>query len=404
MRICIVTIAGYVHGIGGMQRHTSDLARGLAAAGHDVEVITTKHPEGIRVVEHEGVRWRFVEVLGNQVDRAWHRASHDEFVAAHRERPFDVIHSESTSALGLVRHNVHSTVPIVVKYHGNFIGLARANVQRAARGRTPRAIGREARSFAWLCGQHFPRGNWWRFHGFESMVPSRQQLDDQRRSHLIPRSKMYVVPNGVDATLFRPRDRAALRAELGLGSEHLLISVGRLTREKGVHTAIQALSLLDQPTRLAVVGDGEERERLGQLARSLGVAERVDFLGRQPPEAVARYLAAADAFVFPTERDEGAPLVLVEAMAAGLPVIATDMAQLSEVIDRPGENGLLVPLGDDDALAAAARDLLEDEERRHRIGAAARERVLAEYTLDRMIDRTVAVYEIALGRERRTRP
>ena len=103
-----------------------------------------------------------------------------------------------------------------------------------------------------------------------------------------------------------------------------MLSVGRLNREKGHHTAIAALAQLDPPTRLVIVGEGEDRDRLEGLARSLGVADRVVFAGGQPSERVASYLAAADAFVFPTERDEGAPMVLVDAMAVGVPVVASD--------------------------------------------------------------------------------
>lgn len=398
MRICIVTIAGYVHGIGGMQRHTSDLARGLAEAGHDVEVITNRHPDGIDEERHEGALWRFADSNGNQVDPAWHRASYETFCKAHAERPFDVVHSESTCALGLVRKGVHHEVPIAVKYHGNFVGLARAHVRRAMRRHTPKAVAQEARSFLWLCNQHFPRGNWWRFHGFESMVPSRQQVRDQRLSHFIPRSRIHVVPNGVDTAIFHPRERAETRAALGLGPEPIVLALGRLNREKGHHTALAALAELDPPARLVIVGDGEDRGRLEKLAGSLGVADRVTFAGGQPPDTVARYLAASDAFVFPTERDEGAPMVLVEAMASGVPVVATNIEQIAEVVDRDGENGFLVRTADVAGTVAALRTIISDPERGRVVGERGRERVLADYTLERMIERCVEVYEIAIAR------
>lgn len=397
LRVCIVTIAGYVHGIGGMQRHTVDLARGLAEAGHDVEVITNRHPDGVRSELHEGALWRFVDVVGNQVDPAWHRASTAEFTRAHAERPFDVIHSESTCALGLVRAGIHRSVPLAVKYHGNFVGLVRANLRRALRSPSPLDVAREARSFLWLCGQHFPRGNWWRFHEFHSMVPSHQQLDDQRRSHFIPRDRLHVVPNGVDVDRFRPLDRATVRAELALPAGPVVAAVGRLNREKGMHTAIRAVARADGAARLVIVGEGEQRQELESLARSLDVEGRVVLAGGQPPDMVARYVAAADAFVFPTERDEGAPMVLVEAMATATPVVATQIEQIAEVVDRPGTNGLLVPAGDVDATASALSRLLRDAEAAAAMGAAGRGRILEEYTLERMVERTVAVYERAIG-------
>jgi glycosyltransferase involved in cell wall biosynthesis len=392
----VVTIAGYPHGIGGMQRHTSDLCRGLVAAGHEVEVITKRHPDGLRREVCEGALWRFVDTDADQLHDDWFRASLKEFEAAHAERPFDVIHSESTCALGLVRAGVHRTVPLAVKYHGNFLGLAKANFRRALRSRTPIGVAREARSFIWLSGRHFPKGNWWRFRDCVSMVPSRQQLSDQSRSHLIPRSKLYVVPNGVDVDRFKPVDRDQARAALGLGSEPLAVGVGRLNREKGMHTAIRAIAALPPPARLALVGEGEDRARLEALVDSLGARDRVDFVGPQSPDGVASYLAAADVLVFPTERDEGAPMVLVEAMACGIPVVASAIEQIREVVNDAPQNGVLVAVADVDATTAAVGRLLSCRDEARRVGARGRERILAEYTLERMVERTVEVYEIAI--------
>jgi glycosyltransferase involved in cell wall biosynthesis len=100
--------------------------------------------------------------------------------------------------------------------------------------------------------------------------------------------------------------------------------------------------------------------------------------------------------VFPTERDEGAPMVLVEAMASGVPVVASRIEQIAEVVDREGENGFLVRPADPAGAAAVLRSLLAEPERARDVGAAGRARVLAEYTLARMIDGCVEVYEKAI--------
>jgi glycosyltransferase involved in cell wall biosynthesis len=113
---------------------------------------------------------------------------------------------------------------------------------------------------------------------------------------------------------------------------------------------------------------------------------------------VAKYIAAADVFLFPTLRAEAAPLVLPQAMATGTPVIASDIGGIGEVVQRTGENGLLIPPGDVAALAAAMRSLLEDEERRNRLGESARRRILDEYTIERMVERTLLLYRRAIAR------
>jgi glycosyltransferase involved in cell wall biosynthesis len=356
-----------------MQRHTHELIRGLQEADHEAELISP--------CDRRDPRW---------LDRFY-----EEFCKAHRRDPFDVIHSESTSALGLVRRNVHRSVPVVVKYHGSFLGLTRAHARRARDGGSLR---RELKDFLWMSRVHFGHGNWWRFRPCEWMVPSRQQLADTRRSHLLVAERGHVVPNGVDAKLFRPRDAAAARAALGLGSGPLILAAGRLNHEKGVHTAIAGLSRIPEPVRLVIVGEGEDRARLERLAVAHGLDQRVLFVGAQPSDIVAEYFAACDVYVFPTERDEAAPLVLVEALASAIPVIASDIEQIAEVIDRRGENGVLVPRGNPAALAEAVTKLLGDEDYARRVGAAGRHRVLEAYTLEQMVERTVAVYEVALGR------
>jgi glycosyltransferase involved in cell wall biosynthesis len=405
VRICIVTVAG--HGIGGMQDHTRSLAKGLVAAGHEVEVVTSRHPEGLLEEERDGAHWHYVDAAHHHPrlprrDRVWLTRSCEAFLRLHGERPFDVIHSESTSAIGLVRRGIHRRLPLVAKFHGNAIALIQAALARARSGDAQAKI-REAKGLVWLFGEWFQYGHWYRFRPCVWMVPSRREFEDTRRESLLKRSLGYVVPNGVDVTVFRPRPREHVRAELGLGDEPIFVSVGRLNVEKGMHHALRALAALGADTpraSLVIVGSGEEREWLEQLSESLGVEQRVHFVGAQPHQVVAKYLAAADVFLFTTERGEAAPLVLPQAMACAAPVIASNIGGIPEVVGRSGANGVLVPPGDASALADAMRTLLRDESLRWGLGQAARRRVLAEYTVERMVEQTLDVYRVAIARDR----
>jgi glycosyltransferase involved in cell wall biosynthesis len=329
---------------------------------------------------------------------AWIRGAAEEFARLHQVHPFDVVHSESTSALGLLRRGFHRSIPFAVKFHGNYLGLAGASIARAARARDFGSLVTEAKYVVWITGHHvFPSDALYRFRACEAMVPSRQQLAGTSRSLLLRRDRVHVVPNGVDANRYRPRSRPDARSALGLDDGPILLCVARLDREKGIHLAIEALRGLDGVT-LVVVGEGVERHALERLAESLAVSDRVVFADRQTREAVASYMAAADIFVFPTEREEAAPLVVPEAMACGLPVVASRIGGITEVIDAPGENGVLIPSGNVDALRTALAQLLGDPDARRRIGEAARARVEQEYTIERMVERTLAVYEIARRR------
>jgi glycosyltransferase involved in cell wall biosynthesis len=398
VRICIVTIAGHVHGIGGMQHHTEDLARGLVGLGHEVEVITARHPEGLHEELRDGVRWRFVDAPGRHMQREWLAQSYAAFRSAAGVRSFDVIHSEGSSGLELVRRGVHRHIPLVVMFHGNFLGLAKRSVARATRVRHPGSALWEGKVLVSLCQDHFPRGNWYRFRECEAIVPSAQQLRETAISHLLNPRRVHVVPNGVDEKCFRPRNQKSVRRELSLAPGPLFVCAGRLNAEKGFHHALNALALLRARGCLAtlvVVGVGAEQSRLQELARKLQLEERVSFVGAQPREKVAAYMAAADAFLFPTERDEAAPLVLPQAMACGVPVVASRVGGIPEVIDRPGENGLLVRPADRSELARAMESLAQNADLRSRLGHAARQRILAEYTVERMTERTLVVYETA---------
>jgi glycosyltransferase involved in cell wall biosynthesis len=402
MRVCIVARVVPIHGIGGMQDHTADLGRGLVAAGHEVEVITGRHPQGTREEEVDGVRRHYVEASPSDfTSREWRDRSYQAFLRIHAREPFDVVHGEGSSALELVRQGVHRTTPFIVMFHGNFVGLVKASFTRQLRARNPVHVAREQRNLLSLARRHYAKGNSWVFRDCEAIVPSAQQVADTCRSHRLDPARVHVVPNGVDTAVFRPLPRGETRAELGLPAGFLFVCAGRLSHEKGTHHALRALALARAPdARLVVIGDGAERPRLERLTSKLGLREQVSFLGAQPPEKMPALLASADAFLFPTERDEAAPLVLPQAMACGLPVIASTRGGITEVIDRPGENGVLVPPGNLPALVDAATRMYEDEELRTRLAGGALARVRDAYTLERMVASTVAVYEVALGRMR----
>ena len=403
MRVCIVTVASYAHGIGGMQGHAADLCTGLVEAGHEVEVIAPKHRDGLAETTRLGGTWHFGDVPSRKPgrptrNRDWLSESAATFERLHLSNPFDVVHSESTSALGLLRRGVHRRVPLAAKFHGNYLGLAGATVGRAVRDSGVRPRVREAKHLVWLTIGHVVPADFARFRACEAMVPSHQQVNGTARSFLLDRARVHVVPNGIDADKFKPRPKEEMREALGLGADPILLSVGRLERDKGYETAVEALARLGnlQP-RLVVIGAGPERERLEATAAKAGVGGRVSFLGSKPRAEVVDYLAAADIFLFPTERDEAAPLVPLEAMASGLPLLASTVGGGVELVED-GTSGLLLPPAAPERWAAAIRSVLADDALRRRMGEAARERILQSYTIEAMTRQTVDVYKIATDR------
>lgn len=189
-----------------------------------------------------------------------------------------------------------------------------------------------------------------------------------------PDVAVAVTPNGVDAETFRPA-----AAGRGGGPAHLLF-VGRLTHQKAVDHLLAALAALPDPAaaRLRVVGDGPDRAALEAQAAALGLRDLVRFTGWAGRDELPAIYQDADIFVLPS-RDEGMPNVVLEAMAAGLPVAATDVAGTRELVTH-GKTGVLTAVGDVAGLAAALAGLIADPERRRGLGAAGRDRVLADYS------------------------
>ncbi|MFQ5757773.1 MAG: glycosyltransferase, partial [Acidiferrobacterales bacterium] len=165
-----------------------------------------------------------------------------------------------------------------------------------------------------------------------------QALKDALLELGVAEKKIVVLRNGVDPQVFHPIDRQAWRARLGL-NEISLLSVGELIKRKGHDIAIKALQKLPR-VRLLIAGDGVEEQALRSLARSLGVAGRVTFLGPVPHCELTNYYGAADALVLASSR-EGLANVLLEAMACGTPVIASNVWGTPELVHSP-EAGVLM--------------------------------------------------------------
>lgn len=171
-----------------------------------------------------------------------------------------------------------------------------------------------------------------------------------------PEQKITVLRNGVDLELFKPLDRATLRKDMNL-SGPVIASVGHLIARKGHHLVIEALKDIPGAT-LLIAGDGEQRQALKALAKRLGVADHVRFLGLIPHDKLTEVYNAVDVFALASSR-EGWPNVLLEAMACGAPCVATDVWGSGEVIREPAA-GRLVQHRTPEAMAKAINHLLAD--------------------------------------------
>ncbi len=208
-------------------------------------------------------------------------------------------------------------------------------------------------------------------------------------------SQLETVVNGIAPA--PPVDRARMRAALGVPPDAVVITcVGRMVELKCHRNLIEAFARLGLPNAwLMLVGDGPLRAELARQAEAAGAARQILFTGERSD--VSAVLAASDLFTL-ASRTEGLSRSILEAMAAGLPAVVTRVGGNPELV-ADGESGLLVPPNDVAALAQALRTLAEDGGLRSRFGAAARQRVEAEFSLDRMAERYLALYAEELGNQ-----
>ena len=202
--------------------------------------------------------------------------------------------------------------------------------------------------------------------------------------------KIQVVYNATPPIGDGPSAAATLPAWSG----QTLLTICRLVPWKGVDALIRLVAQLPD-TRLVIAGDGQMRGELGELAAQTGVADRVLFLGDVPNREVAGYLRQANVFVL-NSTYEGLPHVVLEAMAAGTPVIATDAGGTSEVVEH-GVTGLLIPVGDAAALRRTVERLCADAILRAQLTAEASRRLAAQFSFDAMIRGTEAVLAQVAG-------
>ncbi len=376
-----------------MEQQAATLSAGLAARGHQLQIFTTPHPRGLTAWEERGV-----PVLGvgpgsfRGYSQRWWDASYAALASAHRQRPFDVIMSQSGGALGyLARAERELALGTVVVMHGTILG--ELHTRWEGRG-TWRGLARLAQLFAvgppnllrWrAAGRHA--------HGW--IVLSSAMRDDLLRENPLPPARVHIIHNGVDPERFRPDPAlgAATRARLGIAPDApLLLYAGRIEREKGVHVLLRAFATVRErlpQARLLIAGDGSYR---AAIAAQLG--DGVTMLGALPNEQIPALLAAADLFVLPTLCHEGFPMSVAEALASGVPVLASRKGGLVDAV-LPGVTGELLPPGDAAALAAAIIAPMTDPPRRDAMARAARADALVRMSQEQMVTKTEAVLAAA---------
>lgn len=396
MNICIFAKSTLAHRMGGMEIHGDLLSKGLAARGHQVVVITTRHPEGLIVEERDCVQtYYFPESPSALYSRAWWRGSIAKFTELARGIEFDVLISQSVAAYAYCR-NLKKEVglPLVAFMQGTPLGELRSVWNQV----------QTAQELFFFFTKIFPdillrSIPWFRctLDAADVVVAASHQLaDDLRREFPFVAEKLTTILNGVDTTIFYPDEgkRTTIRKKFSIAlDEKLILMAGRLDKQKGMDDGLQAFARLRSSfgrVKLIMVGEGPFRMTLERLAEILEIQRDVIFTGPVVTQEMPGYYNACDVFLNPTRRMEGLPFVIAEAMACGRPIVSTKIGGTPSAIED-GINGFLVAPGDIQAMTSKLLTLLSNERLSTSIGEQARRKAVVALDVQQMIDSTLAV-------------
>jgi glycosyltransferase involved in cell wall biosynthesis len=353
--------------VGGAERHVVDLALALRRKGHEVEVTCSVSGGLCEPLEAARVPvWPLTRrLVKRRVSLRYARGIRNLL----KERTFDLVHAHIfASAVAAAIATLGKSVPLVITEHteASWQTWRTRRVSRWAHRRAKRVIA--------------------------VSTPIERRLIEHDG---VPPNLVTLIPNAVTPASDEPPDPAGALPDGGL--EHPLIGVvARLQPEKGVATFLKAavrVSEVSPQARFLVVGDGPLRGELLDLAEHLGLSERVRFLGYRSDSRALMELM--DVLVVPS-LTEGSPLIVLEAMAAGVPLVASAVGGIPDQV-RHGREGILVPPDDPDALGEALGALLQDPAYARRLGEAGCRRTQNEFSHETLVRRIEGIYRAAIG-------
>ena len=382
MHILVMSRTTLGHSLGGMQKQTMDLCEGFVRAGHKVTLLTTGREDNI---EHEvinGVEIFYVAgTKPSHYSKKWNKLARSKLAELHQQTPFDVIHSQSMGANGVLKWAKSNSIPIVSTWHGTNMTELSAYFSTASYN---------PRYWHWLVIT--PVTLFSRYLRMELPIRKASKaitlvsptLEKHMKKHAT--GKVITIPNGVVIPEhIDPR----------FDSETIdMISIGRLVKQKGVQHAINGIASLPEHLRskvhLNIVGEGPYLDNLQQLTNSLGMNDYVTFHGRMVGETLANMYKKCLIHLMPTTSHEGLPLTILEGMSYGLVTVASDIGGIPSLITH-NKDGVLISPGNSQELAQNLERLIQDSSLMQTLSESARTTIINGYSMDKMVNDTLEV-------------
>lgn len=367
---------------GGLETQNKLLCEGLASRGHTVVVFTPKTETGAGEAGESGVLYKFVDckissyssVTVSKKD-SWAQRSLEEFRAANSGDKFDLIIGQSSGAIGVIRNREEFEIPIISISHGTKMGEMQTKFQSDT---SLKGLARSVLDLPHVLKNFFTVQREF-VHGSDLIIAVsgsvKKALIDET---FVDEQKVRVVNNGIPPFGNAGQEYSAEKGRLRL------LYVGQLIKSKGI-LKLAEMILNTEGLSLDIVGAGELQEQLSAVAEKSG--GKIHVHGKMPYENVLKMYDPArfDVFVLPTARIEGFPMVLVEAMFGGLPIVAFNLGGVSDAV-TDGETGFLVKTGDFGVFKAKLEELRDSPELVRKMGRSAQNKAAERFSLDKMLD------------------
>lgn len=395
MRIAVFTKKTTFHkGYGGLETQNKSLCEELSKRGHDVVVFSPKWELEIEEDTNNWVKYIFIPCLYKTIvpfwklNKSWYKKSYQVFSSIHESEPFDLVFGQSSTALGIIRHKKELGLPIISLSHGTIIGEIRTRYMNVSSFKSMLKLIPDT-GFA-LYNFFFRQRDF--VHGSDKVIT----VSNAVKQSLIEETfaiedKFIVIHNGIDPQRILEKETQIEEAKYTFK----MLYVGQVMKEKGADKLVK----LFEDSRfsdfvLEVVGEGPYLKTLQEEIKEKGLEKNFIIRGKLPYDEVLNLLKSHDTniFILPTNRVEGFPMVLVEAMFAGLPVVAFDLGGVSDAIDE-GSTGYIVSAGDLDTFKERILSLYNDPSTRVKMGVLAKGKARSLYTIEEMVNQYEKVFE-----------
>jgi glycosyltransferase involved in cell wall biosynthesis len=375
-----------------MDLHGKHLLEGLAEKGHEVIVISTKHPAGKKYEEINGIRLYYLQnTTFGSPRRGWKKESLKALRDILEAEKIDLVLSQSRGGYGVLKFCKNRRIPFVTIMHGYETMILFSILNQVTNFR---------KDYCYLASifLEFPILR----HSSIIIAVSEKVAKVLGRRPLVNRNKIAVVNYGIDLEVFRSSEKKRRETRIALKlleEDRVILFLSLISKQKGADVALRAFKVLSREAKnikLIVAGDGDYLPGAKQLAKTLGIADKVIFPGFVRNEDTSLFYNVSDVFIFPTLRLESFGIVLAEAMACGKPVIASNIGSIPNVIDHE-INGILFPPGDFRELANQIKRLLNDRMHSKELSEKARLKATERFGLERMVERTIEVFESGIG-------